>query len=54
MNGWTRGELAELIGQSRATEVLARQRLLTLPMIRAINRAWGIPADLLIAEYKKV
>lgn len=52
MNGRTRGELAEIIGQSRATEVLAKKRLLTLPMIRAISQAWGIPADLLIAEYE--
>ena len=51
MNGRTRSDLADLIGQSRATEVLARKRPLTLPMIRAINRAWEIPADLLIAEY---
>jgi antitoxin component HigA of HigAB toxin-antitoxin module len=52
MNGRTRSELAGLIGQSRATEVLARRRPLTLPMIRAINREWGVPADLLIAEYE--
>lgn len=52
MNGRTRSDLAELIGQSRATEILARKRPLTLPMIRAINRAWGVPADLLIAEYQ--
>jgi len=52
MNGRTRSELAALIGQNRATEVLARRRSLTLPMIRAINRAWGVPADLLIAEYE--
>ena len=51
MNGRTRSDLADLIGQSRATEVLARKRPLTLPMIRTINQAWEIPADLLIAEY---
>jgi antitoxin component HigA of HigAB toxin-antitoxin module len=51
MNGRTRSDLAGLIGQSRATEVLARKRPLTLPMIRAIHRVWEIPADLLIAEY---
>jgi antitoxin component HigA of HigAB toxin-antitoxin module len=50
MNGRTRADLAALIGQNRATEVLARKRPLTLPMIRAISRAWDIPADLLIAE----
>ena len=52
MNGRTRADLADLIGQNRATEVLARKRPLTLPMIRAINREWGVPADLLIAEYE--
>ena len=52
MNGRTRSDLARLIGQSRATEVLGRKRPLTLPMIRAIHRAWDIPADLLISEYE--
>jgi antitoxin component HigA of HigAB toxin-antitoxin module len=50
MNGRTRADLAALIGQNRATEVLARKRPLTLPIIRAISRTWDIPADLLIAE----
>src|SRR3546814_13443281 len=34
----TRADLASLNGQSRATEVLARKRGLTLPMIRKIER----------------
>src|SRR3546814_1852241 len=37
--GRTRADLASLIGQSRATEVLARKRGLTLHMIRKIERA---------------
>ncbi len=52
MNGRTRDELAGLIGQNRATEILGRRRPLTLPMIRALHRAWGIPAEMLIGEYQ--
>lgn len=51
MNGHTRAELAALIGQSRATEVLARHRALTLPMIRKIAQAWHVPAAVLLQEY---
>lgn len=51
MNGRTRGDLAILVGQSRATEILNRKRPLTLPMIRALHREWGIPAEMLIGEY---
>ncbi|MBV8971358.1 MAG: transcriptional regulator [Sphingomonadaceae bacterium] len=51
MNGRTRADLARLIGQSRATEVLARRRALTLPMIRAISREWRIPERLLVRSY---
>ena len=39
--GRSRGDLAELIGQSRATEILHRRRPLTLPMIRKIAAARG-------------
>jgi HTH-type transcriptional regulator/antitoxin HigA len=51
MNGHTRAELAALIGQSRATEVLARRRALTLPMIRKIAGAWRVPERVLVREY---
>ena len=51
MNGYTRKELADLIGQSRATEILARTRALTLPMIRQIAAAWHVPERLLVAPY---
>lgn len=50
MNGRTRGDLAALVGQNRATELIGRRRALTLPMIRRLHREWGIPAELLIAE----
>ena len=51
MNGYTRAELAALIGQPRATEVLGRKRALTLPMIRKVARAWRIPEKVLVQEY---
>jgi HTH-type transcriptional regulator/antitoxin HigA len=51
MNGYTRAELAALIGQSRATEILARHRALTLPMIRKIAGAWHVPEKVLVQEY---
>jgi HTH-type transcriptional regulator / antitoxin HigA len=50
--GRTRADLASLIGQSRATEVLARKRGLTLHMIRKIERAWHVPASILVREYQ--
>lgn len=50
--GRTRADLAALIGQSRATEVLARKRGLTLQMIRKIEREWHVPASILVREYQ--
>jgi HTH-type transcriptional regulator/antitoxin HigA len=51
--GHTQAELAELLGsRSRASEILARKRALTVEMIRAISDAWKIPADLLVRPYK--
>lgn len=53
--GRTQAELGEVLGsRSRASEVLAVQRRLTLPMILAIQRAWGLPIDALTAEYEVV
>jgi antitoxin component HigA of HigAB toxin-antitoxin module len=40
-----------LIGQPRATEVLARKRALTLPMIRKIASRWRVPEKVLVQEY---
>lgn len=51
MNGHSRAELASLIGQSRATEILGRRRALTLPMIRKIAGAWHVPERVLVQEY---
>lgn len=50
--GRTRADLAALIGQSRATEILQRRRPLTLPMIRKIAAAWRVPEQLLVREYR--
>ena len=47
--GHSQAELADILGsRSRASEVLARRRPLTLEMIQKINASWKIPADLLI------
>lgn len=50
--GHTRADLAQLIGKSRATEILKRTRPLTLPMIRRIAREWHVPERLLVKEYR--
>ena len=50
-DGHTRADLATLIGNSRATEILKRQRALTLPMIRRIAKEWHVPERLLVREY---
>ena len=49
--GRSRSDLAEVIGQSRATEILQRKRPLTLPMIRKIAAAWHVPERVLVKEY---
>jgi HTH-type transcriptional regulator/antitoxin HigA len=51
MNGHSRADLAALIGQPRATEVLARKRALSLAMIRKIASAWHVPEKILVQEY---
>ena len=51
--GHTQADLAELLGsRSRASEILARRRALTVEMIHKISEAWKIPADLLVRPYK--
>ena len=50
--GLRQKDFAALIGsQPRASEVLNRQRPLTLPMIRALSIEWNLPADVLVREY---
>jgi HTH-type transcriptional regulator/antitoxin HigA len=51
MNGYTRAELAALIGPSRTSEVLARKRALSLSMIRKIAQAWHVPEKVLVQDY---
>src|SRR6476660_9630946 len=51
--GHTQAELARILcSRSRASEILARRRPLTLEMIQKITAGWKIPADLLIRPYK--
>jgi len=51
--GHTQADLARILGsRSRASEILARRRPLTLEMIQKITTSWKIPADLLIRPYK--
>ena len=51
--GHSQAELAAILGsRSRASEVLARRRPLTLEMIQKINANWKIPADLLVKPYR--
>jgi HTH-type transcriptional regulator/antitoxin HigA len=52
--GHSQAELAELLhSRSRASEILSRDRTLTLEMIRSISEAWKIPAALLIKPYRR-
>ncbi len=47
-----RSDLAALLGsKSRASEILARRRGLSLDMIYKLSREWHIPADILVAPY---
>ena len=49
--GLRQKDIAEMLGgKNRASEVLARKRPLTLPMIRSLNEHLDIPAGLLIRE----
>lgn len=40
-----------LHSRSRATEILKRQRKLSLSHIRIIHREWGVPVEPLVREY---
>ncbi len=47
--GLTRKDLAALLGgRSRVSEVLSRKRPLSLTMVRALHRKWGIPLESLV------
>jgi len=50
--GYAQKDLAQLLNsRPRASEILNRQRPLTLSMIRLISQAWQVPAEPLIREY---
>jgi antitoxin component HigA of HigAB toxin-antitoxin module len=50
--GHSQTELGEVIGsRSRASEILARRRALTVEMIYRISEAWKLPASLLVRPY---
>lgn len=49
--GLKQTDLAAIVGgKNRASEILARKRALTLPMIRSLHEKLGIPSELLIGE----
>ena len=50
--GKSQTELASLIGRNRASEILNRERRLTLDMIRTISEAWRLPVELLTGAYE--
>src|SRR5260370_9989063 len=51
--GHSQAELADILGsRSRASEVLARRRPLTLEMIQKINASWKITPRLLIQPHR--
>jgi HTH-type transcriptional regulator/antitoxin HigA len=51
--GHSQADLAAVLGsRSRASEILARRRALTLPMVYQISAAWRIPAEQLVRPYR--
>lgn len=53
--GHTQAELSQVLdSRSRASEILNRQRALTVEMIHAISENWKIPAALLVKPYKLI
>jgi HTH-type transcriptional regulator/antitoxin HigA len=47
--GYTQADLARLLGsRSRASEILARRRSLTMEQARRLHEVWRIPAEALI------
>ena len=53
MAGLRQAELADVLGsRPRASEVLARKRALTMDMVYKLNRAWHIPAEVLVKPYR--
>ncbi|MDX8535200.1 XRE family transcriptional regulator [Mesorhizobium sp. VK25A] len=52
MANLNRAALVQLLGSSsRASEILSRKRAITMDMAFKLNRAWHIPAEILIHPY---
>jgi len=50
-----KSELSKILGtKSRTSKILSGKRKLSLAMIRKLNKALNIPADVLIKEYEMV
>jgi HTH-type transcriptional regulator/antitoxin HigA len=53
--GYTQADLARLLGsRSRASEILARRRGLTMEQARRLHEAWRIPAEVLIRPVRTI
>ena len=53
LRGKSQADLAELLGsRSRASEILARKRSLSLDMISRLHEAWGVPVEFLLPARK--
>jgi len=52
--GLTQKDLANLLGDSRASEVLGRRRPLTMKTARKLHDQWHIPAESLLRPYELV
>jgi HTH-type transcriptional regulator/antitoxin HigA len=53
-NGFRQKDLAKILGsESRASEILNRQRTLSMENIKAIHRAWRIPVESLFHVEEK-
>jgi len=48
--GMERKDLAKIIGANRVSEVLNKKRMLSIKMIRTLNKELNIPADSLIGN----
>lgn len=52
-SGYGQADLARLLGsRSRASEILARKRALTLEQAYKLHREWHIPAEVLLRPYR--
>lgn len=50
--GLRQADLASLVGsRSRASEILSRQRAITMEQAYKLNREWHIPAEILLQPY---